>query len=186
MSGMEPHDGGEDGEFAECLEAARALLSGNEDTSDLWEANDLVNRALACLPQSAEAWLVKAQILSALGDDPAALACVEMVLRRHPKTAEAHYWHTAILADLERWDEALRAVERAFRCAGPDDEWLIEDLYYEKGVILDTMGRPEAAIATFQAGLLRCPESALLKAGLEPLHRERVRRRFKVIPGGRA
>jgi len=182
---MEPHDG-DDGEFAECLEAARALLSGNEDTSDLWEANDLVNRALACAPQSSDGWLVKAQIQSALGDDVAALACVEMVLRRHPKAAEAHYWQTAILADLERWDEALRSVERAFRCAGPDDEWLLEDLYYEKAVILDTMGRPEAAIATFQAGLARCPESALLKSGLEPLHRERTRRRFKVIPGGRA
>src|SRR3972149_3815988 len=123
---MDPHDGNEDGEFAECLEAARALLSGNEDTSDLWEANDLVNRALACAPQSTDGWLVKSQILSALR-------------------------------------------------AAPDDEWLIEDLFYEKGVILATMGRPEAAITTFQAGLLRCPESALLKAGLEPLPRERRR-----------
>jgi hypothetical protein len=40
-------------------------------------------------------------------------------------------------------------------------------------------------MATFETGLKRCPESSLLKAGLEPLRRERMRRAFKVIPGGR-
>jgi hypothetical protein len=40
-------------------------------------------------------------------------------------------------------------------------------------------------MSTFEIGLKRCPESALLKAGIEPLRRERVRRSFQVIPGGR-
>ena len=33
-------------EFEDVLEMARALLGGNEDAADLWEANDLVNRAI--------------------------------------------------------------------------------------------------------------------------------------------
>jgi tetratricopeptide (TPR) repeat protein len=80
----------------------------------------------------------------------------------------------------------LKAIERAFRCLTDDDEWLLEDLYYEKAAVLDAIGRQDEALATFEAGLKRCPDSQILKAGLEPLQRERVRRTFKVIPGGRA
>jgi hypothetical protein len=68
----------------------------------LWEANDLVN--LACLPRARPGWL--ARITSALGDDRR-LACGRL---RHPKTAEAHYWHTAIWPTWRR-DERARAVE---------------------------------------------------------------------------
>ena len=170
--------------FDDCLEMARALLSGNEDSADLWEANDLVNRAIALRPTSADAWLLKCQILSGLGDDVAALAAVEMAIRRTPRNAEAHYWHTAVLADLERYDDALRSVERAFRHLGSSEEWLVEDLYYEKASILNAIGRQDAALATYEAGLARCPDSAILKSGLEPLQRERPRRRFQVLRGG--
>lgn len=171
-------------DFDDCLEMARALLSGNEDNADLWEANELVNRAISLRPSSAEAWLLKCQILSGLGDDVAALAAVEMAIRRTPRNAEAHYWKTAVLADLERYDDALRSVERAFRHLGETDEWLIEDLYYEKALILDAIGRQDAALATYEAGLARCPDSAILKSGLEPLRRARTRQRFKVLRGG--
>ena len=51
-------------------------------------------------------------------------------------------------------------------------------------MILDAIGRQDEALATFEAGLKRCPESTILKAGLEPLRRERIRSTFKVIPGG--
>ena len=69
---------------------------------------------------------------------------------------------------------------------GADDDWLLEDLYYEKAAILDALDRAEDAMATFETGLKRCPDSTLLKAGIEPLRRERTRRNFKLIPGGRA
>ena len=65
-----------------------------------------------------------------------------------------------------------------------EDDWLLEDLYCEKAMILDAIGRQDEAMATFEAGLKRCPESTILKAGLEPLRRERIRSTFKVIPGG--
>src|SRR6185503_12305414 len=167
-------------EFDDCMEMARALLGGYEGAGDLWEANDHVNRALRCRPLEPEAWILKSQILSSLDDDLA-----EMAVKRLPRSSEAHYVRAAVLADLERYAEALKAVERAFRHMGADDDWLLEDLYYEKAAILDALDRAEEAMATFEAGLKRCPESSLLKAGLEPLRRERMRRAFKVIPGGR-
>lgn len=172
-------------EFEDSLEMARALLGGNEGEGDLWEANDYVNRALRLRPIDPEAWMLKCQILSALEDDPAALASAEMALRRSPRSAEANYWRAAVLADMQRYAEALRSVERAFRCVGKDDEWLVEDLYYEKAAVLDAIGRCDDALAVYEDGLRRCPNSQILKAGLEPLRRERVRRQFKVLPGGR-
>src|SRR5688572_28959084 len=119
-------------EFEDSLEMARALLGGNEGASDLWEANDYVNRALRLRPTDSEAWMLKCQIMSALEDDAAALASAEMALRRAPRSAEAHYWRSAVLADMERYDEALKSLERAFRALRDEDEWLLEDLYYEK------------------------------------------------------
>ena len=172
-------------EFEDSLEMARALLGGNEGASDLWEANEYVNRALRLRPADADAWMLKCQIMSALEDDPAALSSAEMALRRAPRSAEAHYWRAAVLADMERYSDALKAIERAFRYMGKDDEWLLEDLYYEKAAVLDAIGRQDEALATYEAGLKRCPDSQILKAGLEPLRREKNRRMFKVIPGGR-
>jgi tetratricopeptide (TPR) repeat protein len=171
-------------EYEDSLEMARALLGGNEGASDLWEANDYVNRALRQRPADPEAWMLKCQILSALEDDPAALAAAEMALRRAPRSAEAHYWRAAVLADMERYAEALKSIERAFRSLGDDDEWLLEDLYYEKGTVLDAIGRQDEALAVYEAGLKRCPDSQILKAGLEPLRKERIRRHLKVLQGG--
>ena len=172
-------------EYEDAIEMARALLGGYEGNGDLWEAYDHVNRALRLKPAEPEAWIIKSQVLSSLDDDAAALAAAEMAVRRAPRSAEAHYVRAAVLADMERYHEALKAVERAFRYLEVDEDWLLEDLYYEKAAILDALNRADEAMTTFENGLKRCPESALLKAGMEPLRRERVRRSFQVIPGGR-
>jgi len=172
-------------EFEDALEMARALLSGNEDSGDLWEANDLVNHAISLRPADTDAWILKCQILSALEDDTAALAAIEMAVRRAPRRAEAHYWRAAVMGDLQRYSEALKAIERGFRNLGPDEEWLVEDLYYEKASVLDAIGRREEALATYEAGLKKCPDSSLLRAAIEPLRRENIRSRFKVLQGGR-
>jgi len=175
---------GHENDFEDVLEMARALLGGNEDPADLWEANDLVSLALRMRPVDPEAWLLKGQVLSALDDDSAALAAVEMALRRAPKSAEVHYWRAAVLSDLERYSDALRSIDRAFRHLVPDDDWLIEDLYCEKAMILDAAGRLDEAVRTYESGLERCPESSLLRAAVEPLRRDSLRARLKVIPGG--
>ena len=172
-------------DFEDALEIARGLLGENEGTGDVWEANEQVNEALELCPHSAEAWLLKCQILSALDDEPAALASAEMALRRSPRATEAHYWRAVVLANMERYGEALKALERAFRHLREGDEWLVEDMYYEKGAILDAIGQGDEALATYEAGLSRFPESQILRAGIAPIRRERTRRAFKLIPGGR-
>ncbi|MCA9666697.1 MAG: hypothetical protein KC503_13955 [Myxococcales bacterium] len=175
-----------DESFESYIETARALLGSYETPSELWQANDAVNFALSIRPHDASAWLVKSQLMSCLEDDPSALAAAEMALRAAPDSAEVRYVRAAVLTDMERYEEALEALDAAFARCAADDSWLLEDLYYEKAAILDALGRDEEAVATFEAGLKRCPESALLSAGLEPLRRERVRRTFRVIDGGRA
>ena len=172
-------------EYEDCMEMARALLGSYDGAGDLWEANEHINRALRLKPNEPEAWVLKSQILSSLDDDPAALAAAEMAVRRAPRSAEALYVRAAVLADMERYLDALKAIERAFRHSGADDDWLLEDLYYEKAAILDALNRADEAMVTFETGLTRCPESQLLKAGIEPLRRERMRRSFQVLPGGR-
>lgn len=162
-----------DDDYEACLDLVRELLSRGEDPEDLAQANLACNRAIALRPDEPDGWLLKCQVMSALGDDAAALAAAEMAARRDPDRAEVHYWRAAVLGDLGCFEEGLRALDRAFRTLAGDDAWLLEDLYYEKATMLDAMGARDAAVATYEAGLERCPGSAILRAGLQPI-RQRV------------
>ncbi len=146
------------------LERARELLA--EDASFV-SANAMVNQALALRPDSATAWIVKCQIASAQGDDFAALAAIEMAVRRTPQRAEALYWRGAVLGDLGRNREALRALDRAFAAATDDDAWLLDDLYYEKACVLTAMELSTEALLTLEEGLARCPSSSLLALAID-------------------
>lgn len=172
-----------DSEFDRLLDLARASLGAGDDTQ-LSEANASINQALTLRPDSVDGWLVKCQVASATGDDIAALAAVEMAIQRSPERAECLYWRGAVLGDLGRHREALRAIERALRALTTDDYWMLEDLFYEKATILDALGLHEAAVATCELGLQKCPGSALLRSALAPVERARVRATLKVIPGG--
>jgi tetratricopeptide (TPR) repeat protein len=174
-----------DSEFDRLLDRARMLL-GEADDAVLGEAHTAVNQALTLCPQSVDGWLVKCQVASAAGDDIAALAATEMALRRAPERAECLYWHGAVLGDLGRRREALRSIETAFRVLTDDDHWMLEDLYYEKATVLEALGLHDAAVATCEAGLRRCPGSPLLRAALVPAERARVRSSLKVLRGGQA
>ncbi len=175
-----------DSEFDRLLDRARELLGGGDDTLPGWhgDANLAINHALMLQPESVDGWLVKCQVASATGDDIAALAAAEMAYARAPLRAEALYWRGAVLGDLGRHREALRSIESAFRCVTAEDKWLVEDLFYEKTTILDALGLHEAAVATCEAGLARCPGSPLLRAALVPVERARVRSSLKVLRGG--
>jgi tetratricopeptide (TPR) repeat protein len=172
----------DDDDYQACLELTRELLARGDDPEDLARANLACNRAIQLRTDDAEGWLLKCQLLSALGDDVAALAASEMAIRRAPHRAEVHYWRAAVLGDLGQYEDGLRALDRAFRALGGDDAWLLEDIYYEKATMLDAMGAREAALATYEAGLERCPGSAILRAGLEPLQRGRPS--LKLLRGG--
>jgi len=170
-------------ELERLLEHARDLLGAGDDTL-LGDANLAVNHALHLTPECVDAWLLKAQIASAQGDDVAALASVEMALARAPHRAEALYWRGAVLGDLGRHREALRSIEAALRVVGDADHWLLEDLFFEKVTILETLGLHDAAVAACEAGLDRCPGSPLLRGALAPAERSRVRSTLKVLRGG--
>jgi tetratricopeptide (TPR) repeat protein len=170
-------------ELERLLEQARELLGAGDDTV-LAEANTTINQALLLDPDSVEAWLLKGQVASAAGDDLAALAAVEMAAQRAPHRAEALYWRGAVLGDLGRHREALRSIEAALRALANADHWLLEDLMYEKVMILDALGLHDAAVAACEAGLDRCPGSPLLRAALAPAERARVRSSLKVLRGG--
>ncbi|HEU0030011.1 MAG TPA: hypothetical protein VFQ53_05215 [Kofleriaceae bacterium] len=183
---MRSWDGPEIAELAEfdrLLDRARELLGAGDDEL-LAEANLAINQALTLRPESVDGWLVKCQVASATGDDIAALAAAEMAYARAPSRVETLYWRGAILGDLGRHREALRAIEAALRAITNDDQWMLEDLYYEKAMILEALQLHEAAVSTCQAGLSKCPGSALLRAALVPAERARVRSFLKVLPGG--
>ncbi|HEY4241263.1 MAG TPA: tetratricopeptide repeat protein [Kofleriaceae bacterium] len=174
-----------DTEFDRLLDRARELLGEGED-GVLAEAAAAVNQALTLRPESVDGWLVKCQVSSATGDDIAALAAVEMAHLRAPERAETLYWRGAVLGDLGRHREALRSIEAAFRALAEGDAWMIEDLWYEKVMILEALGLHDAAIAACEAGLSICPGSALLRAALQPAERARVRSSLTVLRGGAA
>lgn len=172
-----------DSEFDRLLDQARELLGAGDDAL-LVDANTAVNQALTLRPDSVDGWLVKCQVASAAGDDIAALAAAEMALSRAPARAETLYWRGAVLGDLGRHREALRAIEGAFRAITHDDHWMLEDLYYEKAMVLEALGLHDAAVATCEVGLAKCPGSALLRAALVPAERARLRSSLKVLRGG--
>ncbi|MBA3541264.1 MAG: hypothetical protein H0T79_16755 [Deltaproteobacteria bacterium] len=172
-----------DTEFDRLLDRARQLLGAGDD-GVLGDAHVAINQALTLRPDSVDGWLVKCQVASATGDDIAALASVEMAIGRAPNRSECLYWRSAILGDLGRHRESLRAIERAFRSLTSDDHWMLEDLFYEKATVLEALGLHEAAVSTCEAGLQRCPGSALLRAALGPAERARVRSSLKVLRGG--
>ncbi|HEY4057994.1 MAG TPA: hypothetical protein VGM39_15370 [Kofleriaceae bacterium] len=170
-------------EFDGLLERVRELL-GTGDDLQLGDANVAVNQALTLRPDSIEGWLLKAQVASAMGDDLAALAAAEMAAARAPERAECLYWRGAVLGDLGRYAEALRAIEDALGQVSEPEQWLMEDLYYEKVTVLEALGLADAAVATCEEGLRACPGSALLRAAMVPAERARVRGSLTVIRGG--
>ena len=172
-------------ELDRLLDQARDLLGAGDDAL-LADANTAVNRALSLQPDSIDGWLVKCQVASAAGDDLAALAAAEMALARAPDRAESLYWRGAVLGDLGRHREALQAIEAALGTISTEDLWMLEDLYYEKVMILEALGLHDAAVSTCEAGLARCPGSALLRAAIVPVERARVRSSLKVLRGGQA
>jgi tetratricopeptide (TPR) repeat protein len=170
-------------ELERLLDQVRELL-GSIDDAHLVDANVAVNHALQLAPDSVEGWLLKCQVASAQGDDLAALAACEMAIARAPARAECLYWRGAVLGDLGRYREALGSIESALREIGDEEQWLLEDLIYEKALVLDALGLHDGALAVITDGLARCPGSALLRAALAPAERARVRGSLKVLRGG--
>ena len=172
--------------FEDILEKASSLLAGHGTLEELQQANDCINLALQLRANDGSAWILKGYIMSCLGDDSAALASAEMAGRDLPDDPEVYYVKATALGDMALFDEALDAVDVAFvHLANHGDEWLLEDLYFLKGSLLEATGHEGEAMTAYQQGLGQCPESVLLRGAAEPLKREQRRRAFTVIDGGR-
>jgi tetratricopeptide (TPR) repeat protein len=174
-----------DESFDQLVERARAVLGAYESVAEVWAANDAINEALLIKPESQQAWLLKSQIHSAMEDDLAALAAAEMAARYGSERAEVGLVRSAVLADLGHFEAAIELLDAALRQLKPAEHWLLEDLYYEKAAALDACEQSEEALATLEQGLRLCPDSELLRAGLEPLKRQRVRSALRLLDGGR-
>ena len=179
--------------FEDYLEQASLLLGDQCSPDALQEANEYINLALQIRPQAGRAWILKSYIMSALEDDAAALAAAEMARRHLPADPECSYVQAAALADMGLFGDALEAADQGLMLLGRGADvghgqrgWLTEDLYYIKGTLLEANGHPDEAVAIFEQGLRRCPDSALLKGAAEPLRNLQRRRFFTVIDGGRA
>ncbi len=165
---------------------ASTLLAGHGSVEELQQANDWINVALQIRPRDGNAWILKGYIMSCLGDDSAALAAAEMAARDLPSDPEVYYVKATALGDMALFSEALGTLEIAFEhMSNNGDEWLLEDLYFLKGSLLEATGHEKEAISTYQQGLGQCPESVLLRGAAEPLKLEQRRRAFTVIDGGR-
>ena len=166
------------------LNSVRLLLGKSVVPGDLIRANILVNKILEQDPTLVDAWILKCQVLSAMEDDVAALAAIEMAVKRAIFSAEPHYWRAAVMTDLGRHKAALKAINRAFRCFLEEDSWLLEDMYFEKCSILVNLGQHEKALSVAVIALRRCPGSVALKDKVKALQKNAVRSRLKIMNGG--
>lgn len=172
--------------FEHFLQLASSMLASHGDLEDLQKANEYISLALQIRPADGRAWILKGYIMSCLEDDSAALAAAEMAGRVLPRDPEVHYVKAAALADMALFDQALDAVATAFELmVDHGDEWLLEDLYFLKGSLLEAIGHQDEAMSTYDQGLGQCPDSLLLREAATPLQQEFRRRRLRLIDGGR-
>ena len=171
-------------DFEACLQQARERLVSDGESA-LADAADAVDAALMQRPTAGEAWLVKAQVLAAMGDGFAALASVDQARACGAGALEAQWIRAAVLADLGFCDRALGTLAEARMELASAEPWLIEAIFLEEAAILESLGRPLEAARALEAGLDRLPDSEALRAGLAPLERARVRDTLRLLPGGR-
>ena len=86
-----------------------------------------------------------------------------------------------LVVEVDEYDEAVRFYRDVL---GAPVELQVHGDGGEKVTILDALGLHDAAVAACEAGLDKCPGSALLRAALAPAERARVRSGLKVLRGG--
>ena len=172
------------GKTQAALNSVRFILGKSMGPQDLIRANKLVNKIIEREPTLVDAWILKCQVLSAMEDDVAALAAIEMAVKRALFSAEPHYWRAAVLTDLGRNKAALKSINRAFRSFIEEDHWLLEDMYLEKISILVKLGENEKALTVAALAARRCPGSPALSEKAKALQKNAVRARLKVLNGG--
>jgi len=85
--------------------------------------------------------LTGARMLAGAGNIPAALEICDVVAREHPGCFEERLFRSAILAQAERYEEALPVFDDAIACA--PDESVRRDLEADRASVLLALGRTD-------------------------------------------
>ena len=116
------------------------LASAYSATNRLREAAEHYQRAIEQSPRFAEAHIGLGQVYAATGDIPSAIQHYRLAVEANPRMIEAHYNLATALADLERFDEAIVAMQRCLELATSAGR---EDLI---GRIADRLARLRKAV----------------------------------------
>jgi len=135
----------------ENLQFRDALASRYESTGKVDDARKLITDGVELLG-SAQAWGKLAEFERRAGHPDKALEAIDQAIKAQPSVADnLQFMKADVLADLGRLDEAQALVDQM-------KEQSFRDLL--KGRILLARGQPQAALASFEAGLRRWPNNA--------------------------
>ena len=141
-----------DEEMRRLTDAARKLPPPNSAAS-LREAQSAAEAALARWPDDAELWEQSAEIKQSLGDYAGAFDAAHNSLDRVPSNAGGWLLYGILLAQGEKYDDALTAFKQVL-ALDPQAAWARNNL----ALCLEKIGRPGEAIGEFKRTLAMKPD----------------------------
>ena len=103
----------------------------------------------------------KGAALLTVGDFAGALECRNELVERQPDNAVRRVDRAQVLAQLQRYEEAIADLDAALQQIGPSSS-----LLKDKGLFLRRAGRPQEAVRTYRKAIDLNPADADLRAAL--------------------
>ncbi|MCE2969424.1 MAG: tetratricopeptide repeat protein [Burkholderiales bacterium] len=128
----------------------------DEGRAALARADELSAQAIALGPMDANAWRVRAVVLTFKGEEPSAREAIERALQLNRYSAEAHIQRGVLAMYTGRQAQALEDFERATRLSPTASS--VGDTLYHRARALLLLGRYDAAIETGRRALAFVPE----------------------------
>jgi len=155
-----------DEEMRRLTETARELPPANS-ASALREAQSAAETALAQWPDDAGLWEQLGEIKQAQGDDAGAVVAAGHSLDLVPSSAQCWLLYGTLLAQEEKYDEAVAAFKRVFTL-NPQAVWAMQNL----ALCLEKLGRRDEAIAEFKRTVALKPDYGTAWLGLGQLYEQ--------------
>lgn len=130
-----------------------AIVAGRSGRTQA--ALDLLEKAAAANPASADAHYNRGVALGELGRHAEALPCYERAIALRPDFADAHFNRGVTLADLARLDDAIASYDHALALDPQRAEACTN-----RGVALRRLGRHADALASFERAVALRPRQA--------------------------
>lgn len=125
-------------------------------------AAQVYNKTLAGNPEDGECWFKLAEVLLSLNREDEAIDAYERSIETNSsKAGVAASTVSNLFANAGRYDEALKASERALNLTSPDDIRNKKLALWTKGSILTMAERPEEALQAFDEALRLDPEDKM-------------------------